>query len=53
MEIPASSVRVPRQRPLASSVNSVTSFANDKGDNEMIPGDVYRSPDNCLTAEEV
>ena len=26
--------------------------ANDKGDNEMIPGAVHRSPDICLTAEE-
>ena len=31
---------------------SVTSVANDKGDNEMIPGAVHRSPDICLTAEE-
>ena len=29
-------VRVPSQRPLAPSVASVTSVANDKGDNEMI-----------------
>jgi hypothetical protein len=28
------------------------SVANDKGDNEMIPGTVYRSPGICLTAEE-
>ena len=26
--------------------------ANDKDDNEMIPGAVHRSPDICLTAEE-
>ena len=31
-------VRVPSQRPLAPSVASVTSVANDKDDNEMILG---------------
>ena len=31
---------------------SVTSVANDKGDNEMIPGAVHRCPDISLTAEE-
>ena len=31
---------------------SVTSVANDKGDNEMILGAVHRSPGICLTAEE-
>ena len=31
-------VRVPSQKPLAPSVASVTSVANDKGDNEMILG---------------
>ena len=45
-------VQVPSQRPLASIVASVTSVANDKGDNEMIPGAVHRSPGICLTAEE-
>ena len=40
------------QRPLAPSVSSVTSVANDKGDNEMIPGAVHRSPGICLMAEE-
>ena len=30
----------------------VTSVANDKDDNEMIPGVVHRSPVICLTAEE-
>ena len=44
--------RVPDQRPLTSSVTSVTSVANDKGDNEMIPGAVHRSTVICLTAEE-
>ena len=31
---------------------SVTSVANDKGDNEMISETVHRSPGICLTAEE-
>jgi hypothetical protein len=39
--VPPAPVRVPSQRPLAPSVASVTSVANDKGENEMI-----------LTAEE-
>ena len=42
-------VRVPSQRPFALSVTSV---ANDKGENDMIPGAVYRSPGICLTADE-
>ena len=37
---------------LAPSVKSVTSVANDKRDNEMIPGAVHRSPDICLKTEE-
>ena len=36
----------------APNVASVTSIANDKGDNKMILGAVHRSPDICLTAEE-
>ena len=44
--------RVPSQWPLAPSVASVTSVANDESDNEMIPGSVHRSPGICLTAEE-
>ena len=52
MAVPADSVRVPSQRPLAPSVASVTSVANDKGDNEMILGAVHRSPGICLIAEE-
>jgi hypothetical protein len=40
------------QRPLALSVTSVTPVTNDKGDNEMIPGAVYRSPGICFKAEE-
>ena len=50
--VPPASVRVPSQRPLAPSVTLVTSVANDKGDNEMILGAVYRSSGICLTAEE-
>ena len=37
-------VRFPNQRPLAPSVASITSVANDMGDNEMILGVVHRSP---------
>ena len=40
----ASMAVVPSQRPLAPRVASVTSVTNDKGDNEIIPGAVYRSP---------
>ena len=47
--VPPAPGRVSSQRPLAPSVASV---ANDKGDNEMILGAVYRSPGICLTAEE-
>ena len=36
--VPPAPVRVPSERPLAPSVASVTSVANDKGDNEMILG---------------
>ena len=50
--VPPATVRVPNQRPLAPSVKSVTSFANDKVDNEMIPRTVHRSPGIYLTAEE-
>ena len=49
MTVPPAPVRFPSQRPLAPSIASVTSVANDKGDNEMIPGAVHRSPDICLT----
>ena len=52
MAVPPAPVRVPSQRPLASSVASVTSVANDRGDNEMILGAVHKSPGICLTAEE-
>ena len=50
--VSSASVRVSSQRPLSSSVASVTSVANDKGDNEMILGAVQRYTDICLTAEE-
>jgi hypothetical protein len=42
-------IQVPSQRPVVPSVASVTSVANDKGDNEMILG---RSHGIFLTAEE-
>ena len=45
--VPLAPVRVPSQRPLAPSVASVTSVANDD-DNEMIPGAVYRYPGSAL-----
>ena len=50
--VPSAPVRVPSQRPLALSITSVISVANDKGENEMILGAVHRSPGICLTAEE-
>ena len=52
MAVPSAPVRVIDQRPFAPSVTSVTSLSNDKGDNEMIPGAVHRSPAICLKAEE-
>ena len=50
--VPPAPVRVPSQRQLAPSVASVTSVANENGDNEMILGAVHRFPGICLTAEE-
>ena len=50
--VPPVPVRVPSQRPIAPSVASVTSVANDKDDNEMILGAVHRSPGVFLYAEE-
>jgi hypothetical protein len=50
--VPPAQVRVPSQRPLAPRITPVTLAANDKDDNEMIPGAVQRSPGICLTAEE-
>ena len=52
MALPPAPVWVPSQRPLALSAASVTSVANDKGDNDMILKAVHRSPGICLTAEE-
>jgi hypothetical protein len=49
--VPPTPVRVPRQRPLAQSVASVMSVANDRDDNEMIVEAVHRSG-ICRTAEE-
>ena len=49
MAVPPAPGRVSSQRPLGPSITSV---ANDKGDNEMIPGAVHRSPGICLKAEE-
>ena len=49
MAVPPAPVQVPSQKQLAQSVTLV---ANDKDDNEMMPGAVHRSPDICLTAEE-
>ena len=50
--VPPAPVRVPSQRPLATSVASVKYVGNDVGDNDMIPGVVFRSPGIFLTAEE-
>ena len=52
MTVPPPPVRVPSQRPLAPSVASLTSVANYKGDNEMIPGAVHRASGTCLTEEK-
>ena len=52
MAVPPAPVRVPSQRPLAPSVASVTSVANNKDDNEIILGAVHRTPGICFTAEE-
>ena len=49
--VPPAPVWVPSQWLLASSVTSVTSV-NDKGDSNMIPRTVHRSPDICLTADK-
>ena len=51
--LPPAAVRVSSQWPLAPSVRSVTSVANDRGDNEMILGAVNRSPGIYLTTEEI
>ena len=48
--VPPAPDRVLSQWPLAQRVTSITSVA--KGDNEMIPGFVHRSPDVYLRVEE-
>ena len=45
-------VRVQSQRPFAPNVALVTSVANDRVDDKIIPGAVHRSPGIHLTAEE-
>ena len=52
MAVPPAPVRVPIKGHLPPSVVSVTSVANDKGDNEMILGAVHRFLGIYLTAEE-
>ena len=52
MAVPPAPVQVPSQWPLDPSITSIASVANDKGDNEMIPGAVHRHPGICLTVEE-
>ena len=52
MVVPPAPVWFPRQRPLVPSAMSVTSVANDKGNNEMIPGAVHRSPGIFLKTAE-
>ena len=52
MAVPPAPVRVPGQRPLAPSVTSVTSVANDKTDNEVTSEAEYRFPGTRLTAED-
>ena len=42
--VPPAPVRVSSQRPIAPSVVSVRSVANDKDDNEMTLGAMHRSP---------
>ena len=37
-------IRFPSLKSVAPNATSVTSVANDKGDNERIPGAVHRSP---------
>ena len=38
--------------PLAPSVTSITSIAKYKDNNEMIPGEVHKSPGICLTSQK-
>ena len=52
MAVPPAPTWFSGQRPLAASVTSVTSVANDNDDNEMTLGAVHRYPSICPTAEE-
>ena len=52
MAVPSAPDRSPSERPLAPSVTSVISVANDNDDNERIPRTVHRSPGIFLLAEE-
>ena len=47
MAVLLSPVRVPNQRPLAPSVTSITSVANDKGDNEEVGRKEGKNGDIC------
>ena len=49
---PTSSCPVPNQRPLARASRQSRLSTNYKGDNEMIPSSVHRSPSIYLTSEE-
>ena len=51
--VPLAPVQVLSQRPLAPRFVSVTSVANDKGDNEMILRAVHRSPQLRKTPENL
>ena len=50
--VPPDPLWIPSQKPLDPSVAPVRSVANDKGDHEIIPGAVHRSPGICVTTEE-
>ena len=50
--VPPAPVRVPIQGHLPRKSCHSRLSANDKGDNEMMPGAVLRNPNICLTAEK-
>ena len=52
MSAPLVPVQVPINGHLPRAVRQSRLPANDKGDNEMIPGVVHISPSNYLTTEE-
>ena len=52
MAVPPAPVRVPSQWLLSRVSRQSSLLPNDKGDNEMIPGAVHRSPGIYHTAEE-